>query len=161
MSRLTGPRQVILVTCRADAEIFGKKEVRDNIITMAWHMPVSFSPKLYAVSVGKTRFSCGLIRESKVFAVNFIPSKMKRKALLCGTKSGMYTDKFEAANIKKEECASIDCPRISGALAYMECRVTQEIDSGDHIIFIGHVIKSDVIGDDERLVQKDKELIGV
>ena len=58
MSELTDPRQVILVSSRAEMDILGKKELKDNIITLAWHMPVSFNPKLYAIAIGKTRFSC-------------------------------------------------------------------------------------------------------
>ena len=58
------PRQVILVTSR--------NEEKDNIFTLAWHSPVSFDPQLYAIFAGKTRFSTNIIKESRVFCVNFI-----------------------------------------------------------------------------------------
>ncbi len=144
MSELDDPRQVVLVTCREEMNILGKKEVKDNIITIAWHMPVSFDPPLYAISVGKTRFSCEIIKKSKAFAVNFISFELKNQALFCGTKSGIHIDKFKEAELTKEECKNLDCPRIKEALAYIECEVTNEIDAGDHIIFIGKIINSKI-----------------
>tara|TARA_Y100000310_G_scaffold161488_1_gene161369 strand:+ start:72 stop:560 length:489 start_codon:yes stop_codon:yes gene_type:complete len=159
MSELTDPRQVILVTSREEMDIFGKKEIKDNIITIAWHMPVSFNPNLYAVSVGKTRFSAEIIKKSKAFAVNFVGLLLKEQVLLCGTKSGMHIDKFSETGLTKEECESIDCPRIKEALGYIECEVINEVDAGDHIIFIGKVLNSELKKDGKRLMQKDKDFI--
>ncbi len=160
MSELTDPRQVILVTCREEMDIMGKKEVKDNIITLAWHMPVSFNPNLYAIAVGKTRFSCSVISKSKAFVVNFVPFKLKEQVLICGTKSGMHIDKFKEANLTKEEAKNVDCPRIKESLAYMECEVINEVDAGDHIIFIGKVLNSEIKGKEKRLLQKDNDFIG-
>ncbi len=157
MSELTDPRQVILVTSREEMDILGKKQVKDNIITIAWHMPVSFNPKLYAISVGKTRFSCEIIKKSKAFVVNFIPFELKDKALLVGTKSGMHIDKFKEAGLTKEECDNIDCPRIKEALAYIECEVINEVDAGDHIIYIGKVLNSNIKKAGKRLLQQEKD----
>jgi len=154
MSELTDPRQVVLVSCREEMDIMGKKQVKDNIITLAWHMPVSFNPNLYAISVGKTRFSCEVIKKSKAFVVNFVPFSLKDKALICGTKSGAHIDKFEEAGLSKEEASNVDCPRIKEALAYIECEVVEEVDAGDHIIFIGKVLNSKVKREGKRLMQK-------
>ena len=160
MSELTDPRQVILVSCREEMDIMGKKEVKDNIITIAWHMPVSFNPQLYAVSIGKTRFSCSIISKSKAFAVNFVPFSLADKALIVGTKSGVHIDKFKESGLTKEECSSIDCPRIKEAVGYMECEVINEVDAGDHIIFIGKVLNSHIKKSCDRLMQKEKGFIG-
>ncbi len=157
MSELTDPLQVVLVTSREEMDILGKKGVKDNIITIAWHMPVSFNPNLYAISVGKTRFSCEMIKKSKVFAINYVPFELSKAALFCGTKSGMHMDKFKEAKLTKEECKSIDCPRIKEALAYIECRVVNEVDAGDHVIFIGNVLNSEVKKKGKRLFQKGND----
>jgi len=159
MSELTDPRQVILVTSREEMDIFGKKEVKDNIITIAWHMPVSFEPNLYAISVGKTRFSKEVISKSKAFVVNFVPFTLKKEALIVGTKSGMHIDKFKEAKLGKEECQNVDCPRVKEALAYIECEVVNEIDAGDHIIFIGKVLNSEIKKKGKRLLQKEKGFV--
>ncbi len=159
MSELTDPRQVVLVSSRAEMDILGKKILKDNIITIAWHMPVSFEPNLYAVSIGKTRFSCGMIKKSKAFVVNFVPFSMQKEAVICGTKSGMHVDKFDEAKLKKEDAKSVDCARIKGALAYIECEVVNEVDAGDHIIFIGKVLSSEIKKNGKRLFQNEKSFI--
>jgi len=153
MSELTDPRQVILVTSREEVDIMGKKQVKDNIITIAWHMPASFNPRLYAVSIGKTRFSAEVIGKSKAFVVNFIPFSLKDKALTVGTKSGTHIDKFAEAGLTREDSESIDCPRVAEALAYIECEVVQEVEAGDHIIFIGKVVNSHIKEGGKRLLQ--------
>jgi len=145
------PRQVVLVTCRGKAELLGKTSVRDNIITLAWHSPLSFEPRMYGVCIGKTRFSCRLVKESKVFAVNFISYDLKDKALYCGRNSGASVDKFDGSGLTKDECETIDCCRIDEAESYMECEVVDEIDTGDHIFFVGKVLKEGGSGDRKRL----------
>ena len=160
MSELTDPRQVILVTSREEMDVMGKKQVKDNIITLAWHMPVSFNPYLYAIAIGKTRFSCEIIKKSKAFVVNFVSDKLGKEALVVGTKSGQHIDKFSETGLTKEECESVDCPRIKEALGHIECEVINEVDAGDHIIFIGKVLNSEVKGKGKRLMQKEKAFIG-
>ncbi len=132
MLNIFNPRQTILVTTRY-------KE-KDNIITLDWHMPVSFFPPLYAIAVGKTRFSHNLIKKSKVFVVNFMPFELKEKVLFCGRNSGRNMDKFKEAKLEKEESEKIDCPRLKDAIAFLECKVVKEIDAGDHTIFIGEIL---------------------
>jgi flavin reductase (DIM6/NTAB) family NADH-FMN oxidoreductase RutF len=151
MSSINGPRQVILVTTRANVDIMGREQSKDDIITLAWHMPTSFNPTLYAISVGKTRFSSKLIKTSKVFAVNFMPSSLKKEIIYCGSMSGEHLDKFKETRLDKVEAETIDCPRIKQAMGYLECEVVKEIDTGDHVIFVGKVLKSELVNEEKRL----------
>lgn len=139
------PRQTVLVSCRGlTKDMFsGKEEHKDNIIVLDWHMPLSFEPFLYGIAIGKTRFSLELIRESKVFAVNFMPLHLKDDVIFCGRNSGQHIDKFKETNLLKEECEKIDCPKIKQALAHLECEIINEIETGDHILFIGKVVHED------------------
>lgn len=149
------PRQVILVSSRADMTILGRELIKDNIITVAWHMPISFKPFLYAISIGKTRFSCKMIQKSKVFVVNFISAELEKKALFCGMHTGEHIDKFDEAPFSKEESQSVDCPRINEGIGHLECEVINEIDAGDHIIFIGKVIREELKKEGKRLFQDE------
>jgi flavin reductase (DIM6/NTAB) family NADH-FMN oxidoreductase RutF len=118
-------------------------------------MPTSFEPNLYAIAIGKTRFSAKLIGQSKVFCVNFIPLSMEKEAAYCGRNSGEHIDKFEEGNILKEECEKISCLRLKEAIGFMECEVINEVEAGDHIIFIGKVLYSELKDESaKRLFQK-------
>jgi flavin reductase (DIM6/NTAB) family NADH-FMN oxidoreductase RutF len=143
MSELTGPRQTILVTCR--------HEGKDNVITLAWHSPLSFYPELYGIVVGKTRYSYEMIKKSGVFCVNFVPASMEEQIKFCGEHSGKRIDKFKECKLTKEECEKIDCPRIKEAIGFMECKVTNTFECGDHVIFVGKVLKSELLRKEKRL----------
>jgi len=157
MPSIHHPRQVILVSSRAQMNIMGKETEKDNIITLAWHMPVSFSPELYAISIGKTRFSCKMIQKSRCFVVNFIPYELKQQAVFCGSRSGEHINKFKESGLTMEEANSIDCGKIKEAIGYLECAVENEVDAGDHIVFIGKVINSELKETGKRLLQGGKD----
>lgn len=143
ITTLTNPRQTILLTCRLKG--------KDNVMTLDWHTPLSFEPMMYAVSIGKTRFSLNLIKESKVFVVNFMSKDFEKEILFCGRHSGKNIDKFKETGLEKEEAETIDCPRIKQALGYLECKVEKEIEVGDHILFIARVTKADLKQKAKRL----------
>ena len=151
------PRQVILVSSRETMEVMGKEIEKDNIITVAWHMPVSMEPELYAITIAKSHFSSDIISNSKTFVVNFIPFELKKHAVFCGTHSGSHMDKFKESGLTMEEAQSIDCGRIKEAIAYLECEVINEIEAGDHIIYIGKVMHSEEKGKKKRLFQGGKD----
>ncbi|MBW2992079.1 flavin reductase family protein [Candidatus Woesearchaeota archaeon] len=137
------PRQVILVTSRDKG--------KDNVMTLSWHSPASFNPELYTIYVGKTRYSYEMIKNSKCFCVNFISKDDSELALTAGRKSGRDVDKFK--EIEKEECKEIDCPRVKKALAYMECKLIDEFEAGDHAVFVGKVVKKEEVKRGGRLFQ--------
>lgn len=151
MREVTHPQQVVLVTARGKAEMLGKSMTKDNIITLAWHTPLSFEPELYGISVCKTRFTCRLISESRVFAVNFISHDLKEKVVLCGTSSGAAVDKFQKCGFTKEECETIDCCMLKEASAVIECEVIDSFETGDHMFFVGKVHRTVKHDDRKRL----------
>ena len=138
----TGAREAVLVTSRAETDILGKKTERENIVTIAWHMPVSYDPLMFAIALSNKRFSHKLISKSKVFAINFMPASFKKQILFCGKNSGELVDKFGKTGLTKEESEKIDCPRINEAIAFLECEVVEEFNAGDHVVFVGKVLNS-------------------
>lgn len=146
ITTITNPRQTILLTCRAEG--------KDNVMTLDWHTPLSFTPVMYAVSIGKTRFSLNLVQKSKVFVINFMSKDFEKEILFCGKHSGKNIDKFKETGLGKEEAETIDCPRIKKALGYLECEVEKEIEAGDHILFVARVTKA-------RLNKKGKRLFHI
>jgi flavin reductase (DIM6/NTAB) family NADH-FMN oxidoreductase RutF len=143
ITTVTNPKQTILLTCRA--------QDKDNIITLDWHTILSFEPMMYAVSIGKTRFSFNLIKSSKVFVVNFMSKNFEKEVLFCGQNSGENLDKFKETGLEKEEAETIDCPKIKQALGYLECKVEKEIEVGDHVLFIAKVSRAEIKENGKRL----------
>jgi len=127
------PRNTIIVTCRDKGF--------DDAVTLSWHSPASHAPFLYSIFLAGKRKSYEMIKSSKEFCVNFLSEDQAQLALFCGTKSGHSLDKFKEGNIEKEECDDIDCPKIKGCSSYLECKVQDIVEVGDHFMVVGKVIK--------------------
>lgn len=151
MPHLNKACQTVLVTSRGNTQIMGKEILRDNIIALDWHMPVSYTPLQYAISVDKSRLSNKLIKDSGSFALNFMPLSKKDEVLLCKTQSGDSVDKFERTKLTKIDGEKINCSLIKEASAILECEVSNEIDTGDHTIFIGKVLTKHENNDEDRI----------
>jgi flavin reductase (DIM6/NTAB) family NADH-FMN oxidoreductase RutF len=119
------------------ATVSGEK---DNIITLAMCHVFSFNPPYIGVGVGPKRYSYGLLKASKDFAVN-IPSRSILKAVeVCGSKSGRRMDKFQASGLTKEKAEKISAPLIAECPVNIECVKVKEVEAGDHTWFIGEIV---------------------
>lgn len=113
---------------------------KDNIITLALCHVFSFKPPLVGIGVAPKRFSYGLLKKSKDFAVN-IPTRDQLEAVkVCGSKSGRRVDKFQASSLTKEKASRISSPLIAECPVSLECSKVQEVETGDHVWFIGEVV---------------------
>lgn len=112
-----------------------------NPITLGWVMPASLDPPMFAIAVGKSRYSLECIRQAGAFTLAFPSENQAGAARLFGSRSGRDLDKFKAAaNLRTERARHIDSLILVDAVANFECRVEREIDSGDHVIFLGAVL---------------------
>jgi len=144
------PKQTILVTCIS-------KDGKPNIMTAVWATPVSFDPPYLAICIGKKRYSHNLIKETKEFALNFPSAEMKDAVVICGSISGKNTDKFKEANLTQLKAKKIKAPLIKECLASIECKVVNEINAGDHTIFVGEVLAAQKNKEGKILLDKGGE----
>lgn len=140
-NRLINYGPVILVS--------SQHEDKRSIITLAWQMPVSHNPMLLAIAVGKTRFSHGLISESREFVINVPTWDLLAKVKFCGTHSGKNVDKFTECGFTAV-VSELKTPLIQECFGNIECRLRHEYDTGDHTIFVGEAVKAWV---DEGIVK--------
>lgn len=144
---IANPRNTIIVTC--------KDKDFEDATTLSWHSPISHTPFLYGIFLAKKRKSYEIINKSKEFCINFLTENQEDLALFCGTKSGHNINKFKEKPIEKEECESIDCPRIKDCSAYLECKVKEVIELGDHYMVIGEVTKQVDGNNKKKLLQSN------
>ena len=140
------PKMLVLVT--------SKDKEKDNIITLAWHTPLSHKPPLYGISITPNRFSHNLIRRSKEFAINFIDNSIRGEALYCGTHTGKIINKFEETGLHRKRAKVIKAPLIREAVAWIECKLVDEKKIGDHTLFIGKVVSTADTNKKSRLYDK-------
>ena len=117
---------------------------RHNPITLGWTMIVSHVPPMMAVSIGKTRYSLETFRQAREFLIAFPSELQKEEVMLFGTQSGRDMDKLAASGCGFSAACRIDSVLFDGAVANFECRLTGELEAGDHVIFVGEVVCSHI-----------------
>ena len=86
------PMQAVLVTCNDE-------QGQTNVLTIAWHTPISKNPALYGISIAPKRYSHTLIEKTKEFVINFVPFELVDKVHFCGTRSGTKVNKISEGNL--------------------------------------------------------------
>ncbi len=115
----------------------GKK----NIFTVSWITAVSKHPQLVMISVDKKRASFPLIKKSGKYVINIPNIKMLKDVMYCGNVSANEKDKFKERNLKYSISENGGIV-LEGAIACLECKVKNEFDIGDHILFVGEIISA-------------------
>jgi len=113
-----------------------------NPITLGWFMITSFQPLLFAVSIGKTRYSLELFRKQKEWVISFPSVEMKEAALFYGSNSGKKINKIDAYPLSYSAAEKIDSIIFQDAAANFECVYHSEHQTGDHVILVGEIINS-------------------
>lgn len=139
------PMQTVLVSCN-------DSEGNTNIITLAWHTPISRNPPLYGISISPKRYSYALIKKSKEFVINFMPYSSVEAADYCGTHSGRSTDKVCQTGLTLISSQKLSTPLIKEGYAHLECTLVKTSSLGDHTLFVGQVI---AVSADEHAFQND------
>lgn len=130
--RLLNFGPVVLITSKSKENL--------DVSTVSWCMPVSYSPFLVAVAFTKKRFTYDLIHESREFVVNIPTASMIEAVQACGQNSGRDTDKFTKTGLSVSSSLHLDTPFVNECIAHLECKVTEEISTGDHMLIVGDVI---------------------
>jgi len=104
----------------------------DNLAPYSFFNAVAYFPPQVMFSStsakedrGDTKDSVSQIRETGVFCVNIVEYAMKD---VMNQTSGAWdrgVDEFELAGIEKAQCDTINCARVAGAPANLECKLTQ------------------------------------
>jgi len=117
---------------------------KHNPITLGLFMQTSGDPPMFAIAVAPERYSFEAIRSSCEFVLSYPSLAMARDALFHGTHSGRDMDKLAACNTRTEPAAEIDSVLLSDAVANVECKLEGELETGDHVIFVGRAVASHV-----------------
>lgn len=116
-----------------------EQEGKKNIITVGMFAFFSGRPSLVGIGIAPKRYSFELIRKSREFVVNVIDENLIKAVRICGERSGRDIDKFEAAGLTPVKGTKVNAFAIKESPVSIECKVVQEVETGDHVWFIGEV----------------------
>ena len=145
------PSRVVL------AVSFDRENGRCDIIALGWKMRTSIKPPMAAISVGKTRYSHGLILKEKEFILAFPGGDIAREVLRCGTVSGRDFDKFSDTGLTPLDSKHVKPSLIAECPVNYECRVDGVLETGDHTIFSGEVLASYLSKEKKLLVSAGED----
>ena len=99
---------------------------------------LSLDPPLCIVCVDRKAESFAHFYDSKVFTVNILTTGQEDLSNRFAKSGG---DKFTGVATIPSHCGA---PLIAGALAHMECAITDTLEGGDHVIHVGLIEHADI-----------------
>ncbi|WP_265501340.1 flavin reductase family protein [Paracoccus beibuensis] len=104
----------------------------DNLAPYSFFNAVAYvPPQVMFASTGKkgdrqgTKDSVAQIIETGVFCVNIATGDLRNAVNASSAPLPAGSSEFEVAGIESTPCTTIDCLRVAGAAAALECRMTQ------------------------------------
>ena len=99
----------------------------DNLAPYSFFNAVAYVPPQVMFASTAAKDSLANIRETGVFAVNIVEFAARDAMNASSAAAARGVDEFALAGVAKAECDTIPCPRVAGAPATLECRMTQII----------------------------------
>jgi len=106
-------------------------------ITATSFASVSLEPPLVLVCIGKVLAFRAAVEQSGVFAINLLSHHQAPLALIFAGLVPDVTDRFAGIDCATALTGSPLLPDTSG---WLDCRVWNAYDGGDHVIFVGQVL---------------------
>jgi len=102
---------------------------------------VMFASTSAKADQGDTKDSAANIRDTGVFCVNIVEYAARDVMNASSEALGKDVDEFAHAGVGAAECDTIDCPRVAGAPAALECKLTQivELPGVNNLLVLGQV----------------------
>ncbi len=98
---------------------------------------VSLDPPLVLFCIAKNAFSCPLFAGAARFAINILTEEQRD---VSSTFASKIEDRFATVDWRPGQTGS---PVLTGAAAWLDCRMHDQVDAGDHLILIGRVVAFD------------------
>ncbi|MCC7105010.1 MAG: flavin reductase family protein [Chloroflexi bacterium] len=140
----------ILTAQRSDGEV--------TAATVNWVTQASFEPPLVAVGVKTDSHGYGIIKETGAFALNVLGKGQQGLAFAFFKPAERQGDTISGEPF---HAGATGAPILENTPAFVECRLVESIERGDHAVFVGEVVDAGVASapegrpDDATLLLKD------
>jgi flavin reductase (DIM6/NTAB) family NADH-FMN oxidoreductase RutF len=130
----------------------GRGDGETNAMAASWVTQCSFDPPQLMVAIRKPSRTYDLIKRGGRFSLNLLDKKERRiiRALV---------KPFRAVGNKIDQVRHVEegtgAPVLSQAFAYVECKVREVYQPGDHALVVGDVIHAGLRGGGEAMMCSD------
>lgn len=108
-----------------------------NALAASWVTQCSFDPPLLLVAVRKPSRTYDLVKTGKAFSLNLLDKKDGRIIRTLERPARSVGDKLGKVGHVEEDTGA---PILRHAFAYVECRVREIYEPGDHALIVGEVV---------------------
>lgn len=134
-------RRRVLWTMPSGLYVLGSRAGdRRNAMTLNWATQVSSDPKLLAVSVEKHAFSHELIVAGGAFTLNVVDREDRAIVRKFTKPVDVDTGARTLNGFAYSDAPVTGAPVLDQAVAWVDCRVHDTVDVGDHSLFLGEVV---------------------
>ncbi len=116
-----------IVTPRPIGWISSTGSYGDNLAPYSFFNAVAYVPPQVMFASTGVKDSLLNIRETGVFCVNIVGEDWLHRMSETSAAVARNVDEFGLAGVPKVACETIDCPRVVGVPAVLECRVVQDV----------------------------------
>jgi flavin reductase (DIM6/NTAB) family NADH-FMN oxidoreductase RutF len=121
----------------------GRAEAATGLLA-SWVQQCSFDPPLVSTAVKRDRHLSALLATDATFIINIIASGHTQYLRHFGKGFSPGESAFQGIDAT---FAEFGIPVLSSALALLECRVVDRVETGDHDLIVGRVLAGRVHGD--------------
>lgn len=131
--KLIAPRPTVCVSTLTE-------DGNSNIAPYSFATPLSFSPPLLSISVGKGKDTILNARETGDFVVAPLTEDWMEKGIKSEISLPRGESEFEEVGLAEESSEKINSPSVGESPINIECEYWDEFDSGDHYLLVGEVV---------------------
>jgi len=132
-ARYLMPQAVFVVTGAAGEETAG--------MTACWVSRVSHRPPLFAVAIHHGSHTRGVVADGGCFCIHILCHNQVDLARRFGSVTGQQVDKLARIAWRRGESGA---PVLEDVLGYLDCRVVDRFEVGDHTLFVGELVDEGV-----------------
>jgi flavin reductase (DIM6/NTAB) family NADH-FMN oxidoreductase RutF len=112
---------------------------RRNGMTLNWATQLSFDPKLVGIGVEREALTHELVRQGRVFSLNIV-DREDRAIVRKFTKPVEVDAEARTLNGFPFHDGRTGAPILDQAVAFLDCELRQEVEVGNHTLFIGEIV---------------------
>jgi flavin reductase (DIM6/NTAB) family NADH-FMN oxidoreductase RutF len=128
------PSGLFILTVRHGADETG--------MLASWVQQCSFAPPQIVAAFAKDRWVLKWLTHHAAFAVNVLGEGQKQLMSHFGKGFGPGEPAFDGLAVTRGDHSA---PHLSDAHAWLDCRVVEKLDAGDHVLVIGKVVGGSVL----------------
>ncbi len=115
-----------------------------NAAPFSFNSPISFSPPLFGISCNPKHDTWRNIKETEEFVVNFVDENFGEVMHILEKDFPYEVSEIKEAGLTEVPSKKVSPPRIKEAYAWLECKLYDAKELGDHIWITGEVVHAEV-----------------